>query len=76
MEIIAKENIEEVLKELSAEEIPVEVEITTFDYETLKGVLTKFKIGEYEESIVFIENNGTTNEVEIDFIRDLTILRD
>ncbi|MCK5907095.1 MAG: hypothetical protein KAG37_05855 [Flavobacteriales bacterium] len=75
MENIERENIEEVLKELSTASTPVEVEITTFDFETIKGIVTKFKIGEYDESVVFIEDNGTTNEIEVDFVRDLIVHR-
>ena len=74
MKTISKEKIVEVLKELSTKTPSVEVEITTFDFETIKGLVTRFKTGEYNEDIVHVEDNeGVTNEVEIDFIRDLSV---
>ena len=74
MKNIPKEDRVEVLKNLSTEATPTEVEITTFDFDTIKGIVTKFKLSEYDEALVLVEDNdGTTNEVEIDFIRDLII---
>lgn len=73
MKNIPKENRVEVLKNLATEATPTEVEITTFDFEIIKGIVTQFKIGEYNEDLVLVEDNVTTSEVEIDFIRDLII---
>jgi len=70
---IPKEKRVEVLQKLAEESTTTEVEITTFDFDTIKGIITKFKLGEYNEELVLIEENGTTSEVEIDFIRDLII---
>jgi len=70
---IPKEKRVEVLQKLAEESTTTEVEITTFDFDTIKGFITKFKLGEYNEALVLIEENGTTSEVEIDFIRDLII---
>jgi len=77
MEKIATEKIEETLKELPTESTPVGVEITTYDFETIKGKVTKFKIGEYDEAtVVVLDEDGTSNEIEIDFVRDLIVFRD
>ena len=70
---IPKDNRVEVLQNLAEESATTEVEITTFDFDTIKGIVTRFKLGEYDEALVLIEENGITSEVEIDFIRDLII---
>lgn len=73
MESIPRENRVEVLKKLAEDSNSAEVEITTFDFDTIKGVVTQFKIGEYNEDLILVEAEGVTNEIEIDFIRDLII---
>ena len=73
MKNIPKEDRVEVLKNLSTETNPTEVEITTFDFETIKGVVTKFKLSEYDEALVLVEDDANTYELEIDFIRDLIV---
>ena len=73
MTSIPKENRVEALQNLADKSATTEVEITTFDFDTIKGIVTRLKLGEYNEALVLIEENGTTSEVEIDFIRDLII---
>lgn len=73
MKNIPKDDRVEVLRNIAAETTRTEVEITTFDFETVKGIVTQFKIGEYNEDLVIVEDNENTFEVEIDFIRDLVI---
>lgn len=73
MKNIPKEDRVEVLKAIAAGDTQIKVEITTFDFETIKGIVTQFKIGEYNEDLVLVEDSENTNEVEIDFIRDLIV---
>ncbi len=73
MKNIPKENRVEVLKNIAKESTTTEIEITTFDFDTIKGIVKQFKIGEYNEDLILMEDNGVTNEVEIDFIRDLIV---
>jgi hypothetical protein len=73
MEIIAKDKYAEVLQKLVSESSTKEVEITTFDFETVKGVVTKFYLDEYEQATVVIEDDSEKFDIEIDFIRDLTL---
>ena len=73
MEIIAKDKYAEVLQKLVSESSKKEVEITTFDFETIKGVVTKFYLDEYEQATVVIDGDSEKFDIEIDFIRDLAL---
>jgi len=74
METIAKEKYTETLENLVSEKSKTEVEITTFDFETIKGIVTKFYLDEYNQATVVVEDQENKFEIEIDFIRDLIIM--
>ena len=73
METIPKEKHIEILQNLALENSTTEAEITTFDYETVRGIVTKFYLDEYDQATVVIEDNDNKYEIEIDFIRDLIL---
>ena len=73
MTTINKDKYIETLEKLASESSKIEVEITTFDFETVKGIVTKFYIDEYEQETIVIEDIENKYDIEIDFIRDLII---
>jgi len=74
METIAKEKYTETLENLVSEKSKTEVEITTFDFETIKGIVAKFYLDEYNQATVVVEDQENKFEIEIDFIRDLIVM--
>ena len=67
---MSKEDCISLLRKISLESSKVKVEITTFDFETINGVITKFE--DTEEAVVLLEeDNGVVDEIEVDFIYDI-----
>ena len=61
------------LRKISLDSSSVKVEITTFDFETINGVITKFE--DTDEAFVLLEeDNGVVDEIEVDFIYDIIVL--
>ena len=68
-----KEDCISLLRKISAEPSGVKVEITTFDFDTINGVITKFD--DTEDPVVLLEeDNGDLNEIEVDFIYEIIVL--
>jgi len=75
MKKIEKEDYVKVFNELSADSSKPKVEVTTYNYESITGVVVKFDEENRDGALVQVqEEDGMINEIELDFIFEVILL--